>query len=315
MKGGRCKMLPNIDLISGFLGAGKTTLINKILEDIVHLERVVLIENEFGEVGIDGKLLQKHGIEIREFNSGCICCTLFGDFVMAMRELISKYQPERIIVEPTGVGKLSDVLKACGNVNKVERIKINMLIAVVDCLKYEMYSYMFGDFFKDQIQTAKTVFLSRTQLADKGVVAKVREGILQLNKDVNIVTVPWDQLTGAEIIQIGEYDNLEEIDKLFADNHKDHVHDENENIQVWNKSFSTKYSKDQFYEKMNQLNEKSVYGMVLRGKGFFPTIEGNWLQFDYTPNEININSIDAQDIGKIIIIGKDINKSALDKLW
>lgn len=307
-------MIPKIDIISGFLGAGKTTLINKILKDIIPLEKIALIENEFGEIGVDGQLFQKHGVEIKEISSGCICCTLYGDFVSALKKLISQIYPQRIIIEPTGVGKLSDVLKAVEAVGKIEKIKINMLIAVVDPLKYEMYSQMFGEFFQDQIQTARTVMLSRTQLAEKEAVKKAVNEIMQQNHHAKIIAAPWDQLTGAEIIKIGEqYEDTE-------NNHKehfeiDHHHHENEDFQVWSQKTVTKYSKEQFQAKLNKLQDKNTYGTVLRGKGFFQTTEGDWLQYDYVSGEINFNKIDGLDMGKIVIIGKDIKKFALEKLF
>lgn len=152
-----------IDIISGFLGAGKTTLIKKLLTEKLRNEKLVIIENEFGEIGIDGSILKSSNVEVREINSGCICCTLVGDFGKAIEEVILKYKPDRIIIEPSGVGKLSDVIKACETPNLKEVLTINMLIAVVDALKYQIYISNFGEFFENQIKHAKTIVLSRTQ--------------------------------------------------------------------------------------------------------------------------------------------------------
>ena len=166
--------MTKIDIISGFLGAGKTTLIKKLLKDSLAGEQVVLIENEFGEIGIDGGFLKEAGIEIREMNSGCICCSLVGDFGVALKEVIDKYHPDRIIIEPSGVGKLSDVTKAVLSVEKEADIAINSLTTVVDVKKCKMYLRNFGEFFENQVENASTIILSRTDIADD---KKIHEAI------------------------------------------------------------------------------------------------------------------------------------------
>ncbi len=193
-----------LDIISGFLGAGKTTLIKKLLENSTNQEKVVIIENEFGEMGIDGSLLEQTGASVRELYSGCICCTLSGDFKKTITEMIHKFSPDRIIIEPSGVGKLSEVLKACEGIVKKENIQINMLITVVDVLKFQMYLTNFGEFFEDQIKNAKTIFLSRTEKISSEALEKVTAEISKLNEEASIVTTPWDQLTAEKICSIAE---------------------------------------------------------------------------------------------------------------
>lgn len=323
-------MTTKIDIISGVLGAGKTTLINRILKDVSKTETVAIIENEFGEIGVDGDRFAESGVAVREISGGCICCTLFGDFVSATQKLISQIRPVRIIVEPTGVGKLTDVLKALEAVNKVEPIDINMVITIVDPIRHTLYSKMFGDFFKDQIQMAKTIFLSRTQLVEKesadDVVQDVVKHLKSQNPNADIVTRPWDELTGAEITAMGEekkgfvYDvAFDSFEKDFhaPDHHHDSENIEDDDIEVWSIHTSTQYSRKRFQEIFNALENRTEYGTVVRGKGIFQTPERNWLQYDYVTGESSFrqfhNTANLEQ-GKLVFIGKQLNQSALKKL-
>ena len=192
--------MTKIDIISGFLGAGKTTLIKKLLKEAFVGEKVVLIENEFGEIGVDGGFLKEAGIEIKEMNSGCICCSLVGDFGTSLKEVLETYHPERIIIEPSGVGKLSDVAAAVQNVKFEEEVKINSAVAVVDATKCKMYIKNFGEFFVNQIQHAGTVILSRTQKLSEEKLKKAVELIREQNQTATIITTEWDQLEGSTIL-------------------------------------------------------------------------------------------------------------------
>ncbi len=196
--------MTKIDIISGFLGAGKTTFIKKLLEEAIAGEKVVLIENEFGEIGIDGGFLQDSGIEIREMNSGCICCSLVGDFGRSLSEVLSKYAPDRVIIEPSGVGKLSDVMKAVCDVAGEIDVTLNGSVTVVDAQKCKMYMKNFGEFFNNQIESAGTIVLSRTDVADADKVAASVELIREKNPKAAIVTTPISQLTGAQLLEIIE---------------------------------------------------------------------------------------------------------------
>jgi G3E family GTPase len=309
-------MMPTkIDIISGVLGVGKTTLINHILKGVLKTDSIAIIENEFGEIGIDGHRFAASGVTVREISGGCICCSLFGDFVSATRKLISQVRPDRIIVEPTGIGKLSDVLKAIEAVGKVETIEINMVIAVVDSLRYELYSKMFGDFYKDQIQTANTIFLSRTQLASKESIDNAIDHLKNQNRNANIIAQPWDELTGAEIISIGEEKNKFVCIAAF-EHYKDatHHHHSGEEFKAWSTYTSARYSMEQFREIIKTLENESRCGDVVRGKGFFQTPEGVWLQYDYIPKEIRFRKADHMDTGEIVFIGKNLNPSDLEDL-
>ena len=228
--------MTKIDIFSGFLGAGKTTLIKKLLSEAYKGEQVVLIENEFGEIGIDGGFLKEAGIEIREMNSGCICCSLVGDFGVALKEVIQKYSPDRIIIEPSGVGKLSDVIKAVQKVENEVDIKLNSFTTVVDVTKCKMYMKNFGEFFSNQIEYAGTVILSRTDTS-KATDDKVKtavEMIRSLNQTAAVITTPIQQLSGAKILDTMENNRslekelLEEEVCPVCGGHHEHHHDHEE---------------------------------------------------------------------------------------
>lgn len=220
--------MTKIDIISGFLGAGKTTLIKKLLSEALKGEQVVLIENEFGEIGIDGGFLKESGIEIREMNSGCICCSLVGDFGTSLKEVITTYHPDRIVIEPSGVGKLSDVIKAVKGVDVDCEISLNSYTTVVDVNKCKMYLRNFGEFFENQLEYAKTIILSRTDTpkATEEKVAKAVEMIRGVNKDAVIITTPVEKLDGAQILQAMEHGREEEEEICpVCGHHHDHDHD------------------------------------------------------------------------------------------
>ena len=196
--------MTKIDIISGFLGAGKTTLIKKLLREAFQNEQVVLIENEFGEIGIDGGFLREAGIEIREMNSGCICCSLVGDFGQSLREVISQYHPDRILIEPSGVGKLSDVIKAVQGVQEETGLVLNSYTTVVDAKKCKMYMRNFGEFFNNQVEYAGAIILSRTDLIDEERAEQCRETLRQINGRAAIITTPIEELDGAKILEVME---------------------------------------------------------------------------------------------------------------
>ena len=226
--------MTKIDIISGFLGAGKTTLIKKLIKEALSGQKLVLIENEFGEIGIDGGFLKEAGIEITEMNSGCICCTLVGDFGTALRDVITKYEPDRIIIEPSGVGKLSDVIKAVADVKKdFDTVELNSFIAVVDAGKTTMYMKNFGEFFNDQIENANTIVLSRTGKTSESKVEKAVAAIKEHNNKAVIITTDWDSLTGEQILETMEKAAGEVKDLLFTneelescEHHHHHDHEE-----------------------------------------------------------------------------------------
>ena len=217
-------VVTKIDIISGFLGAGKTTLIKKLLSEAFQNEKVVLIENEFGEIGIDGGFLKEAGVEITEMNSGCICCSLVGDFGTALEKVINDYHPDRVIIEPSGVGKLSDVIRAVEGVGEKIEIALNSYTAVVDGQKCKMYMKNFGEFFNNQIEYAKTIILSRTQKMSEDKLAKCLEMIKEHNPKATIVTTAWDDIDGMKILNAMEKEN-DFVLKLMEEEHEHHHHD------------------------------------------------------------------------------------------
>ena len=219
--------MTKIDIISGFLGAGKTTFIKKMIDEVFKGEKIVLIENEFGEVGIDGGFLKDAGIQITEMNSGCICCSLVGDFGKNLHEVIDKYHPDRILIEPSGVGKLSDVMKSVIDIEKEEDVKLNGLVTVVNALKASKQMKAFGEFFNNQIENATTVVLSRTQNMKEEKLELCVKEIQKLNPKAAIITTPWDSISGEQILKVIEQQDslMQEMMKEYEEHHHDHEHE------------------------------------------------------------------------------------------
>ncbi len=223
--------MTKIDIFSGFLGAGKTTLIKKLLQEALDASKVVLIENEFGEIGIDGGFLKEAGVEIKEMNSGCICCSLVGDFGSSLKEVIETYHPERILIEPSGVGKLSDVMKAVQNVDTDAKVELNSAVVVVDANKCKMYAKNFGEFFLNQIEHAGTIILSRTADISESKLNTALEIIREHNDKATVITTPWDELDGKKILEtIENAKDLEaelmaEVARLHDEHHHHHDHE------------------------------------------------------------------------------------------
>ena len=227
--------MAKIDIISGFLGAGKTTLIKKLLSEALKGQQVVLIENEFGEIGIDGGFLKDAGVNITEMNSGCICCSLVGDFGTALKDVITKFNPDRIIIEPSGVGKLSDVIKAVQGVAEDAPIELNSLVTVADANKCKMYMKNFGEFYNNQVESAHTIVLSRTQNMKQDKLEACVAMIREHNKDAAVITTPWDELTGEQLlaamekpVSLADMVMAEEDICPVCGGHHDHDHDDHE---------------------------------------------------------------------------------------
>ena len=220
--------MTKVDIISGFLGAGKTTFIKKLIDTVYTGEKLVLIENEFGEIGIDGGFLKDAGIEITEMNSGCICCTLVGDFSKALQKVLDEYKPDRVIIEPSGVGKLSDVAKAIEDVKEAADIEINAKIAVVDGKKAKTYLKNFGEFFENQVEHATTIVVSRTQLMKDEKIEECIHLLREKNEDATIISTPWDQLSKDAVLHaLEKHDAAKELMHEMQDHHhEDHHHEE-----------------------------------------------------------------------------------------
>ena len=338
--------MTKIDVFSGFLGAGKTTLIKKLLKEALKDEQVVLIENEFGEIGIDGGFLKEAGIEIKEMNSGCICCSLVGDFGTSLKEVLSTYHPDRILIEPSGVGKLSDVIKAVSAVLEGEEVILNSAVAVVDASKAKMYIKNFGEFFINQIEHAGTIVLSRTQNLPKEKLDQAIALIREHNSKATIVTTPWDELEGSDILltiegaKDLEKELMEELmkhhhhddDEEEHEHHHHHHHDDDDECDCgchdhhhhhhadevftsWGLETSDTYTQRDISDILAALEDEEHYGIILRAKGMVPNKDGGWIYFDYVPEESNIREGKPDVTGKFCVIGSKINEEALAELF
>ncbi|PYG89049.1 G3E family GTPase [Ruminiclostridium sufflavum DSM 19573] len=325
--------MTKVDIISGFLGAGKTTLIKKLLGEKLGKEKLVIIENEFGEIGIDGNILKESNVEVKEINSGCICCTLAGDFCKAIEEVSLRYNPDRIIIEPSGVGKLSDVIKACKADKLKDIIEINMIIAVVDVLKYRLFISNFGEFYKNQLVNAKTIILSRTQKADNKELETITNSIRELNNKANIITTEWDSLSSDTIITVAEQDASESLEermikkvtlkkaghqnscKCGGSNKASHNHSADEEFDTWGIETPKRYKEAELKGILDMLGNEKQFGMILRGKGILQLTGDRWIQFDYTPGELDMKDTVADYTGRMCIIGKDLKKSEIKRIF
>lgn len=312
--------MTKIDIFSGFLGAGKTTLIRKLISEAFKGEKLVLIENEFGKIAIDGGFLQDAGIEITEMSQGCICCSLVGDFGKALRQVLETYHPDRILIEPSGVGKLSDVIRAVQNLH-MEDVTLNSFTTVADANKCKMYMKNFGEFYNDQIEHANSIILSRTD----GIKPEKLEACVALlrehNQNATIITTPWDQLTGAQILETMEHKNtLEEELKLLAEeteheHHHHHHHHADEVFTSWGTETTRKFTKDEIEHILEELDNSEKYGMILRAKGIVAGRDGEWIHFDYVPEETSVRNGSAGVIGRLCVIGSHINEAAIEALF
>ncbi len=369
--------MTKIDIFSGFLGAGKTTLIKKLLKEAYSGEKLVLIENEFGEIGVDGGFLQDAGIEITEMNSGCICCSLVGDFSRALEKVLNEYKPDRIVIEPSGVGKLSDVIKAVKSVDTRD-FELNSYTVVVDAVKCKMYMKNFGEFFGDQIENASAIILSHT---DKATEAKINESISLIrehNESAVIISTPIDKLSGADIVSAieGKNSTLEEELDLLKEHehhgkkcgcghhhhehgeecgcghhhhehgeecgcghhhhehgeecgcgHHHHEHDEecgcghhhghhhaDEVFASFGAETANKFTEEKIAQILKAFDESDEYGFILRAKGIVDSEDGEWIHFDYVPDEPDIRRGSAAVIGRLCVIGSNINEEKIKEL-
>lgn len=313
-----------IDIVAGFLGAGKTTLIKKIIDSKLKDEKLAIIENEFGEVSIDGDLLKDTNIDIKEINSGCICCSLAGDFKNSIQEIIKVYSPDRLIIEPSGVAKLSDIMKSCRDLG--EEFEIDNIFTVVDATNFNMYLENFGEFYKDQIKETKVVVFSKVENIDKDALEKMEEKVKKLNKTCQIVDVPGDMLDGNTLLAVKNTEkNYKEISRVSTakfnmkvavkkhEHHHDHHADD-----VFN-SWGIENTKDFTAFELNNIFENigrdKSFGNILRGKGIVRLKGGKWVEFHYVPGRFQMNVTSTQEVGKIAIIGEKVNKEKLSSIF
>lgn len=329
--------MTKIDIISGFLGAGKTTFIKKLLKEALADEQVVLIENEFGEIGIDGGFLKEAGIEITEMNSGCICCSLVGDFEAALQKVMEEYHPDRIIIEPSGVGKLSDVIAAVRTLDK-EDMKLNSFVTVADVTKCKLYMKNFGEFYNNQIEHAKVIVLSRTQKVDQAKLEAAVSLLKEQNHDAVIITTPWDDLSGSKILETmesqqgfieqvledseicpecGHHHDHEDHDHECCGHHDHHDHHRHADdiFTSWGVETVHTYSKEQLDTILKALSEEHTFGTILRAKGMVQDTAGGWLYFDMVPEEYEIRAGAPEITGRICVIGAKLDEQAIKKLF
>ncbi len=387
--------MTKIDIVSGFLGAGKTTLIKKLLAEAYKGEKLVLIENEFGEINIDGGFLKESGIQISEMSAGCICCSLVGDFNKALKDVEAQFHPDRILIEPSGVGKLSDVIVAVENtVKDVPEMKLNSFVTVADATKVKVYMKNFGEFYNNQIEHASAIILSRTQNLPEDKLAAAVALLRGHNEKAPIVTTTWDALTGAQLLDAMEQKNslMAELTALAGEtahthhHHEDgctceacrhehghdehrhdhgdeHCHDEahahggncchsaeehhhgedctcgtcrdwhghnhaehhhhsheghhhaDEVFTSWGTETTRKFTKDEIEHILEELDNSEKYGMILRAKGIVAGRDGEWIHFDYVPEETSVRNGSAGVIGRLCVIGSHINEAAIEALF
>ena len=378
--------MTKIDIVSGFLGAGKTTLIKKMVKEAYQGEKLVLIENEFGEISIDGGFLKDAGIQISEMSSGCICCSLVGDFGKALREVKEQFQPDRILIEPSGVGKLSDVIVAVENtVADIPDMKLNSFVTVADAGKVKVYMKNFGEFYNNQIESAGTIILSRTQKLTQEKLEAAAALLREKNPTAAILTTPWDQLDGKTILAAVEKVSLadELLEKMRAeheaeeaehhhhhhdhdehdedahehhhdededehehhhhdhDHEHDHDHDEHEHhhhhhgegecddpecachhhhhhadevFTSWGAETPKQFTQADIDRILTAL-DSGEYGAILRAKGIVPAADGQWLHFDYVPQEHEVRYGAADYTGRLCVIGSQLKEDGLKTLF
>lgn len=346
--------MTKVDIFSGFLGAGKTTLIKKLIAEAYAGEQLVLIENEFGEIGIDGGFLQDAGVNITEMNSGCICCSLVGDFGNALQKVLDQYHPDRILIEPSGVGKLSDVIRAVQNLHNAE-IHLESFTTVVDAKKCKMYQKNFGEFFNNQIEHASCLILSHTAGLAESKLEDCVQRLRALNTTAPIVTTDWEQLSGEQLLaamnqtetldsalknllEETEHEHDHEHEHHHHHDHDDHDHDHGESCTCgchdhdhdhehhhhhhadevftsWGMETAKTYTAEEIQTALEQLEDAEKYGMILRAKGIVAGADGKWIHFDYVPGTPDVRTGSASTTGRLCVIGSHIQEDALAALF
>ena len=337
--------MAKIDIFSGFLGAGKTTLIKKLIAEAYQGEKLVLIENEFGEISVDGGFLAGAGVEITEMSSGCICCSLVGDFAKALEQVKEQFRPDRILIEPSGVGKLSDVIRAIQDVGDSELVP-GSFTTVVDATRARMYMRNFGEFWCNQVENAGAIVLSRTKGMKEAKLAECVAMLREHNPSAVIVTTPWDELDGRQLREAMEHeDSLRaELERLAAEaaeahdghccghehehhheyehgqecscgheHHHHHGHDADEVFASWGAETAREYTEEEIADALSALDSLG-YGQAVRAKGYVPARDG-WIYFDYVPGERSIRRGGAAVTGRVCVIGAQLDTEGLKELF
>lgn len=321
-------MKTTVDIFSGFLGAGKTMLIKKLLSEKVYDKNTVIIENEFGEVGIDGSILKESNIEVKEINSGCICCEVSGDFGDAVFEVLNKYKPNTIIIEPSGVAKLSEILKTLEGIKFQDKINIRNIFTLIDIKNYDIYLKNFKEFYENQIKKANKIVLSRTQFVDDKKINNTMESLKTFNNKAEIIYKPWTELSGIDFnkdIKLMEKDlDLNQINKngisLLKPNNnkifkKEIKHNAKEVFESYPIDLMRMTSTEELQKKFQFIANNDKYGKVIRAKGVIEGLDGGYYQFDYVPNEFKARKIKWSSRKVVSIIGSELNKKELNVLF
>lgn len=316
-------METKVDIFSGFLGAGKTMLIKKLINENAYGNNIAIIENEFGEVGIDGAILKETNIEVKEINSGCICCQVSGKFGDAVFEVINKYKPEVIIIEPSGVAKLSEILNVLGGIKFDGKISIRNIFTLIDIQNYDIYLKNFKEFYENQIKKANKIVLSRTQFADKEKINKTIESIKKYNSNAEIIYKPWYELNASNIVNSVVNDTISDNKLKFSkisyvnrtafkkENHSAKEVFESYPIDLVRNASSEELKKK--FEFIYKSGER--FGNVLRAKGIAEGTDGIYYQFDYIPNEFKSRPIRWSNRKVVSIIGSNLNKKELNSFF
>lgn len=301
--------MTKIDVISGFLGVGKTTLIKKLLKAYEY-EKVVLIENEFGDVGIDGDIVERDGFNVFEITSGCICCIMKKDFVKVFGKIIDEFNPERVIIEPTGISILSEIIDVINNTDFTDKCTINSLITVLDGINYLDHRDVFGEFFEDQIINAGTLIISKSQMVDEDIIDKIVKSLKELNSKAPIITSNWSEMSYEEVKELLKLDLDVDFKDLFYTEYKPCSDNQFGTIGIkTNKKFSIK----ELEETLEKLKDKT-YGVIIRGKGFVKGIDSD-LEFSYASGNYEVYETENESTGKLCIIGQELNDKKIKELF
>lgn len=318
-KEGRIIMKTQIDIFSGFLGAGKTMLIKKLLNERAYGKNTVIIENEFGEVGIDGDILKESNIEVKEINSGCICCQVSGNFGEAIDEVINKYKPDNIIIEPSGVAKLSEILKILEGIKFQHNAEIRNIFTLIDIRNYEMYMKNFKEFYENQIRKATKIVLSRSQLVDKNKIKDTIDSLKKFNSKAEIIYKPWENLNVSDFLKVSNLDERSQMTIMTSNKSKILRREENHTAKEIFESYPIdileSMSAQEIQKKFEFIANSEKFGKIIRAKGIVKGIDGDYYQFDYVPNEFKSRKIKWSNKKVVSIIGSELNKKELARLF
>ena len=311
-----------VDIFSGFLGSGKTMLIKKLLLEEAYNKNTVIIENEFGEVSIDGEILRESNIEVKEINSGCICCQVSGKFDEAVLEVINKYKPESIIIEPSGVAKLSEITNILTNIKFGHMLEIRNIFTLVDIRNYENYMKNFKEFYLNQIKNAGKIVLSRTQFESREYVETIIKSIRMNNSNAEIIYRPWDELKASDFMkESAKTSKSSKIIKTIQNGSSKlkkeykHTHKADDIFESYPITMNKLMSADELKSKFQFMAQSHIYGRIIRAKGIIENDKGRYYQFDYVPAEFKIREIKWSNKKVISIIGSDLNKKSLNELF